>query len=627
MTEKNFNARFKQKHDIEANWAKATFAPLAGEFIVYDVDENNSTPRIKIGDGETQINDLPFVGNGEASGIKKIGFTNDCDYMATSTNGLTAFTQAISEAADGDTILVMPGTYTSDSTLAIEKNINFIGVSSPIINFPINVLGPVYDYENYTGWLSETEYDIHFENLTFNKQLSVTIESYDTVKSSRICAVNCIFNGVNKIRLGYLGKAYNCIFNNSELSTAGYIGYSGGDMRFYDCKLNNITYTEYSYAEMNFKYYNCDITFANNNWEYPGGTFNNCNISAATEEYITIQTEYPGVSLNNCKIFGKNPFRASNENIVYNNTFVYPYIEEEDDSGDLAGETSCFKKIGFTSDCDYVATNTDGYTAFSQAVAQAAEGDTILVMGGTYKGSTTLNIDKDITFIAVGDAVIDFDVKTQGGGVFSYENWEWTEIYEGKHTKWDGFSFKKSFIVGIECNPDNTYYNGFATVKNCSFNSYTTMVGNCYNCDFNSDITIGHYYGADSSTFTDCRFSCSITANTGSDTFKRCDFHFDGNNSVNFTTWKEDNFVNCKMYAPNDILTIQDSHGSGPLNLNDTVIFAVSVVNGSYGEITGGYLVSYTPIGGTSSGGTTAEYVTRTEMEEYVNETIIGGEW
>ena len=225
---------------------------------------------------------------GEASGFKKIGFTDDCDYVATSSNGIAAFQAAISEAADGDIILVMPGTYTSDSTLIIEKNISFIGVSSPIVNFPINVLGPVYDYENWTGWLSETEYDIHFENLTFNQQISVNIVSYDTVKSSHICAVNCIFNGINKIQLGYLGKAYNCTFNNSELSTAGYIGYSGGDMRFHDCKLNNITYTEYSYAEMNFNYYNCDITFANNSWEYPGGTFNNCNISATTEEYISI---------------------------------------------------------------------------------------------------------------------------------------------------------------------------------------------------------------------------------------------------------------------------------------------------------------------------------------------------
>lgn len=47
---------------MEANWLKATnFTPLASEIIVYDSDENYNYPRIKIGDGETNINDLPFI--------------------------------------------------------------------------------------------------------------------------------------------------------------------------------------------------------------------------------------------------------------------------------------------------------------------------------------------------------------------------------------------------------------------------------------------------------------------------------------------------------------------------------------------------------------------------------------
>ena len=288
--------------------------------------------------------------------------------------------------------------------------------------------------------------------------------------------------------------------------------------------------------------------------------------------------------------------RGKPDGYVYTEEDVLTYEALEERIAALEQSGGSFKKIGFSADCDYVATGADGYTAFSQAVAQATEEDTILVMAGEYKGEATLNINKDITFIAIGDAVINFPVKTQGGGVFSYENWEWTEIYEGKHSKWDGFIFKKSFVVGIECNPDNAYYNGFATVKNCSFDGYTTIVGNCYNCDFNGGITVGHYYGADSSTFTDCKFSCSIEANAGGDTFKRCDFHFKGDNSVNITTWKEDTLINCKMYAPNDILTISDSHSSGVINLNDTVIFAVSVVNGSWGDINGGFLFTPTSI-------------------------------
>lgn len=61
-TEKRIDSRIQQKHDIEANWLKATnFTPKAGEIIIYDIDNSNSTPRIKIGDGNTTVNNLPFA--------------------------------------------------------------------------------------------------------------------------------------------------------------------------------------------------------------------------------------------------------------------------------------------------------------------------------------------------------------------------------------------------------------------------------------------------------------------------------------------------------------------------------------------------------------------------------------
>ena len=61
MAEKQFNGRIIQKHDSEANWEKATnFIPKAGEIIIYDADEIHHYCRIKIGDGNTLINNLPF---------------------------------------------------------------------------------------------------------------------------------------------------------------------------------------------------------------------------------------------------------------------------------------------------------------------------------------------------------------------------------------------------------------------------------------------------------------------------------------------------------------------------------------------------------------------------------------
>lgn len=59
---KTIQTRVQHKHDSEANWKLATnFIPLAGELIVYDVDDNHSKIRAKIGDGETLLSALPWA--------------------------------------------------------------------------------------------------------------------------------------------------------------------------------------------------------------------------------------------------------------------------------------------------------------------------------------------------------------------------------------------------------------------------------------------------------------------------------------------------------------------------------------------------------------------------------------
>ena len=70
MNEKNIKSSFVHKHDIEENWKKATrFVPKQGELIIYDdrYTKSNgeivivaSCVRYKIGDGVTNVNDLPF---------------------------------------------------------------------------------------------------------------------------------------------------------------------------------------------------------------------------------------------------------------------------------------------------------------------------------------------------------------------------------------------------------------------------------------------------------------------------------------------------------------------------------------------------------------------------------------
>lgn len=62
MSEKIFNTRIQQKHDIEVNWLKAVnFIPKIGEVIVYDPDETHAAARVKIGDGAKTVVELPFI--------------------------------------------------------------------------------------------------------------------------------------------------------------------------------------------------------------------------------------------------------------------------------------------------------------------------------------------------------------------------------------------------------------------------------------------------------------------------------------------------------------------------------------------------------------------------------------
>lgn len=62
MAEKYLNTRIQLKHDIEANWNKATgFIPKLAEVIIYDIDDNYGFPRMKVGDGKTVVTELPFV--------------------------------------------------------------------------------------------------------------------------------------------------------------------------------------------------------------------------------------------------------------------------------------------------------------------------------------------------------------------------------------------------------------------------------------------------------------------------------------------------------------------------------------------------------------------------------------
>ena len=76
--EKKITSRIQQKHDVAANWAKATnFIPKKGEIIIYDAEynaggEETQAVRFKIGDGSKTVNNLPFAAIDYSSDIEAL---------------------------------------------------------------------------------------------------------------------------------------------------------------------------------------------------------------------------------------------------------------------------------------------------------------------------------------------------------------------------------------------------------------------------------------------------------------------------------------------------------------------------------------------------------------------------
>lgn len=83
MASKTVNTRIQLKSDTEANWKKSvliseggeknsgvSFVPLLGELIVYTADDAHPFSRLKVGDGSTNVVQLPFVDAGSLKGLE-----------------------------------------------------------------------------------------------------------------------------------------------------------------------------------------------------------------------------------------------------------------------------------------------------------------------------------------------------------------------------------------------------------------------------------------------------------------------------------------------------------------------------------------------------------------------------
>ena len=128
MANKQFNVRQIQKHDTEANWDLTDgFIPLDGELIVYDKDATHDKPRIKIGDGVTNVKNLPFSGT-ETDARRDFTFT--CTAQSGVDENTVIGTLAITDAQIKD---------------CFDKGIKIHGVGNVSFSIDVPTGGGTYD--------------------------------------------------------------------------------------------------------------------------------------------------------------------------------------------------------------------------------------------------------------------------------------------------------------------------------------------------------------------------------------------------------------------------------------------------------------------------------------------------
>lgn len=151
MSEKTLNTRIIHKHDTEANWSKATsFIPKLGELIVYDIDENYTYERFKIGDGVTLVSELPFAIEHVENTLK----THKHNYYGVCTTA--AATAAKTVDIEGFKLAV--------GAMVIVKFDNANSASNPTLNVSGTGAKPMYRYgttalstgTTTTGWYADS---------------------------------------------------------------------------------------------------------------------------------------------------------------------------------------------------------------------------------------------------------------------------------------------------------------------------------------------------------------------------------------------------------------------------------------------------------------------------------------
>lgn len=174
MATKQFNARQIQKHDTEANWDLTNgFIPFDGEIIIYDKDNTHDKPRMKAGDGVTDVKLLPFasgavesvnnktgvvtitksdVGLGNVDNVQQYSASNPPPYPVTSVNSKTG-TVTLSASDVGAIPSSEKGVASGVATLDSSEKVPYYQLAGSVSGLDTSRVVPVYKHiDGITSW-------------------------------------------------------------------------------------------------------------------------------------------------------------------------------------------------------------------------------------------------------------------------------------------------------------------------------------------------------------------------------------------------------------------------------------------------------------------------------------------
>ncbi len=172
MAEKKYPSRVQHKSGTSAEWGLATnFKPLEGELLVYtdaggtDKD-GKSIPQLKIGDGNTLVANLPFVGSKEtehaesAESAKEAEHATSADTASTANHAVSADTATVATTAnkvDNSLTFKKDGTNIHSYNGSAAKTINFKAGSNVTLSsntsgdLTINATDTVYTHDTHSA--------------------------------------------------------------------------------------------------------------------------------------------------------------------------------------------------------------------------------------------------------------------------------------------------------------------------------------------------------------------------------------------------------------------------------------------------------------------------------------------